>query len=54
VGGNLGALIRKRFPTIPIVVRGDSAFAMPRLMHMLDRLNAEGRRRDDPLVLAPK
>lgn len=34
-------MIRGRFPTVPIVIRGDSAFSMPRLMAMLEVLNAQ-------------
>jgi hypothetical protein len=33
--------IKARFPRARIVVRGDSAFAMPHLMALLDRLNAK-------------
>lgn len=32
--------VKARFPNAHVVVRGDSAFAMPRLMTMLDELNA--------------
>lgn len=33
--------IKRRFPAVRIVVRGDSAFAVPRLMEMLEQLDAE-------------
>ncbi len=33
-------LVKRRFPLAHVVVRGDSAFAMPRLMDLLDELNA--------------
>jgi Transposase DDE domain group 1 len=33
--------LKRRFPNVSIVVRGDSGFAMPRLMRMLEELNRE-------------
>jgi hypothetical protein len=33
--------LKRRFPRTSIVVRGDSGFAMPRLMSMLEQLNTE-------------
>jgi hypothetical protein len=42
--GVLGRLIRRlkqRFPQVQIVVRGDSAFAVPRLLRLLDTLDQE-------------
>lgn len=36
----LYVLCKARFPNAHVVVRGDSAFATPRLMAMLDELNA--------------
>lgn len=33
--------IKRRFPQARVIVRGDSAFAMPHLMQLLDTLNAE-------------
>jgi hypothetical protein len=45
--GGMGVLqriivaLKRRFPTTSIVVRGDSGFAMPRLMAMIEALNAE-------------
>lgn len=33
--------IKRRFPAVRIVVRGDSGFAVPRLMEMLEQLDAE-------------
>ena len=42
--GVLGRIIRglkRRFPEVQIVVRADSGFAVPRVMEMLERLNAE-------------
>jgi len=42
--GVLGRIIRRlkqRFPQVQIVVRGDSAFAVPRLLRLLDTLDQE-------------
>lgn len=45
--GSMGVLrriirgLKRRFPKVAIVVRGDSGFAMPRLMEMLEALNRE-------------
>jgi DDE family transposase len=42
--GVLGRIIRRlkqRFPQVQIVVRGDSAFAVPRLLRLLDTLDRE-------------
>jgi Transposase DDE domain group 1 len=42
--GVLGRIIRRlkqRFPQVQIVVRGDSAFAVPRLLRLLDNLERE-------------
>jgi hypothetical protein len=33
--------LKRRFPKVAVVVRGDSGFAMPRLMEMLEALNRE-------------
>ena len=33
--------LKQRFPQTQIVVRGDSAFAVPRLLRMLEELNRE-------------
>ncbi|WP_414640820.1 transposase, partial [Archangium sp.] len=33
--------LKQRYPNVRIVVRGDSGFAMPRLMRMLEELNEQ-------------
>jgi hypothetical protein len=58
--GGMGVLrriivaLRRRFPATSIVVRGDSAFAVPRLMAMLERLKVELGGVDFLLGLAQK
>jgi DDE family transposase len=41
VWGRIIRRLKQRFPQVPIVVRGDSAFAVPRLLRLLDTVDQE-------------